>query len=250
MKASRLLTLLCLPLFALSVSAQEEPQDAPSRLLVDSSSGKVVIVAGTEETQAGLAVAWTLRPNRKHAPVDWSHYKDTDGSMHLMEKFPVDDEHPANGDYLLVNGVLDLKTKGFTPLPSRAPYFPNKNHGGLEAEWSDEAHGTRYGVIANNGGGHYVERTLELWLVQIDAQGTHFTELTPAAEKAVRAYMRKRDPKDADGYAWKCNFGDDVFQGQKLSVHFDAETALEKDMDDGTIHFALPKGTVTGTTKK
>ena len=194
------LGLTCLTLSAVrTTSAQEASQAAVRRLLVDCQIGKAVILANTERPEAGLAVVWTLQPNRQQAPVDWSLYDDENKSWHLLQKFPIDHETPSNGDYLLVDGVLDLKTKVFTPLPSRAPYYPTENHGSLTAAWSDEVHGVRYGVIANNGGGHYFERTLELWLVRIDAQGTHFTELTPAADRAVPAYLRKHDSKDAAG---------------------------------------------------
>ena len=138
----------------------------------------------------------------------------------------------------------------FTPLPSRDPYFRSKNHGGLEATWSDEAHGTRYGVIANNDGGHSFERTDELWLVAIDARGTRFSELTPVADKAVRAYLRKHDPEDAARSFWKYHFQGGCFQGQKLSVHFDAMIPIDEPVDDGTVRFALPKGAVISTTKQ
>ncbi len=244
------LLLLCLTSSAGPLFAQETTRQSPRDLLVDCGSEKVVIVPGTQGLQAGLAVAWTLRPNRKRAPVDWSLYDDLGGSWYMLQKFSVDFEHPSDGDYALLDGVVDLKRKVFTPLPSREPYFAGKNHGSLDADWSDEQNGTRYGIMANNGGGHYFERTFELWLVRIDAQGTHFVELTAAADKAVRAYLRKRDPEDAAHYVWKYDFQGDDFQGRKLSVHFDAEIPVREDIDDGVVHFILPAGTVIGTTKK
>ena len=245
-----LLLLFCLTWFAGQTLAQEGTAAASRRLLVNFQNVPVVIVPETEDSDAGLAVAWTLRPNRKHTTVDWSLYSDEEGAYELLKKFPDDFEHPADGDYRLFNGVVDLKRKVFTHLPSRDPYFRSKNHGSLEANWSSEAHGTRYGVIANNGGGHSFERTYELWLVTIDARGTRFSELTPAADKAVRAYLRKHDPEDAASSFWKYDFLNGCFQGQKLSVHFDAMIPIDVPVDDGTVHFALPRGTVTGTTKR
>lgn len=254
MKTSWLLLPLGLACLTLSTTrtttAQEASQTPARRLLVDCQIGKAVLLANTEQPQAGLAVAWTLRPNRQQAAVDWTLYDDENKSWNLLQRFPVDHVAPANGDYLLVTGVLDLKTKGFTPLPSRDAYYPTKNHASLTAAWSDEAHGTRYGAIANNAGGHYFERTLELWLVQIDAQETRFSELTPAADKAVRAYLRRRDRKNAAHYVWEYDFPDTAFQGKKLAVHFAAMIPDRDDGDDGVVHFALPGGRVTGTTKQ
>ena len=71
MKRSWPLLLFCLTWLAGQTSAQEDAA-ASRRLLVECQDGPVVIVPGTEDFDAGLAVAWTLRPNRKHIAVDWS----------------------------------------------------------------------------------------------------------------------------------------------------------------------------------
>ena len=82
-------------------------------------------------------------------------------------------------------------------------------------------------------------------------------DLKPVADAAIKAYLRKRDPKDAARYAWICTpdpvnstspHTATLFKGETLTLPFTAAIGLEtQNVDAGRVSFALPQGTVTGT---
>ncbi len=242
---------LCFTLSCARTVAQEPADDPRADTLQDCGAEKVAIFAGTTSKDAHFALAWTLRPNRKKTPVDWSTYK-RDEPMAIMEKFPISDEDPTAGDYILVNGVLDLTAKRFTVLPIEDPHFPGRNHHGIAATWSEDRQGTRFAVVGNDGR----FATNQLFLVHVTPQHVQPIPLSPTADKAVADRMRKRDPKDYRNYETAYELGSDPapasktpsgFQKNSVTIRF--YTGIPKDdvnNDAGTITFTLPKGTILG----
>ncbi len=219
---------------------------------MDCGAEKVVVFADTTSKDGRFALAWTLRPNLKKDPVDWSTYtRDPDGSFSFLTRYATEDNEGdmEKGDYLAVDGVLDWTTKKFMPLPTTVPYFPGKNRGHLSVTWSKSQRGFRFAVVAND----TRFSTADLWLVVIDARGQRARNLITAADQAVQAYMRKRDPKDYRRYETSYDADDPrtIFGAASLKIHFD--TGIPKDdvnYDDGNITFALPQGIVTSIAKK
>ncbi len=226
---------------------------------------QVVIVERTESKDGRFAAGWTIRPKGKQAPVDWSAYH-RDDPLPFVKKYGLNDNPDEDGDdpdksgYRLVNGVLDLRARTFTALTFESPYFPEKYRSSLEAAWSEDRHGTRYGVLANDVGSNHTDNTVDLQLVECRADGVQVKDLKPAADQAVRSFMRQRDPKDYKRYNWHYDFEAigshseatlTPFEGDVLTVHFNAYMFLEpNNQDAGFVSFALPKGTVTGTTSE
>lgn len=244
--------LLCsLVLLATHAAAQQEPPEDPrAGELVDCGEEKVAILGRTVSKDGRFALGWTLLPTGKQAPVDWAAY-DRKQPTAIMEKLSISAEEGEKGDYKVVDGLLDLQAKTFTPLASKFPYFPGKNRGDFSTLWSEERQGFRYAVVGIDAR----LCTLNLWLIEIGSGGPHVTDLGPAADKAVGDLMRKRDPKDHDRYGIFYQFGTTSrgdkgkpvagFKNGTLKIRFSAEIPKGEDSDSGNITFALPKGNVT-----
>ena len=227
--------------------------------LVHCGDEQVAIVEGTQSKDGHFAAGWTLRPKTKKPPVDWSSYH-ADNPDAFVAKFNPQGsvDFPDDGDYRLVNGVLDLAARTFTVLAGDAPYYPGEPHSELEAVWSEDRHGRRYGVVSSVFGTNHSEGTAGLWLVTLDASGVHVADIKPAADRAVGGFLRKRDPKDAADYQWTFGFENDapdggvpmtIFKGDKLTLHFVAQVPEEaRNLDAGYVSFSLSKGAVTGIT--
>lgn len=252
----------------LALAAFAHGQTDPSSLdgnLVHCGAEQVAIIAHTESKDGRFAAAWTIRPKGKQTPVDWSAYR-RDDPLALVKKHGLNDNPGEDGDdpgqsgYLLVNGVLDLRAGTFTALAFESPYYPEKYRGGLEAIWSEDRHGARYGALANDVGSNHTDDTVDLRLVECGPDGVHVTDLKPAADRAVKSFLRRRDPKNYRRYSWRYDFEAighhseatlTPFQGDALTVHFNADVFLEpNDQAAGYVSFALPKGTVTGAAAK
>ena len=248
MKTFRLLGLLAL--FAIPALAQEPRDDPRAGVLVDCGGEKVAIFEHTESKDGHYALGWTIRPHRKQDPVDWSAYH-RENPWDMVEKYSgTTDDEPAKADYLVVDGVLDLRGKTFTPLPSNAPFYPNRGHAGIAVAWeSDVRRDGPTALVA-------IEArfsTNDLFLVRLDVGAPQVTALSPAADKAVSDGMKKRDPKDYREYetTYQLEPGGDPasspvrFQPDALTVRFDtAEPKSAVNVDAGSITFALPKGSV------
>ena len=257
----RCFLLLCLLALAARANGQTDPPLLDGTL-VRCGAEQVVVVEDTVSKDRRFAVAWTIRPKGKQAALSWSAYR-RDDPLAFVRKCGLNDnptedgDDPAKSDYRLVNGVLDLRAKVFTALSFESPYFPEKYRSSLEAAWSVERHGIRYGVLANNVGSNHTENTVDLQLIELGPEGVHVTDLKSAADQAVKNFLRRRDPKDYRRYDWRYDFEAvghhseatlTAFKGDALTIHFDAEVFLESNNQDaGYVSFALPKGTVTGT---
>ena len=226
--------------------------------LVRCGDDRVAVVEGTQSKDGHLAAGWTLRPKAKKPPVDWSSYHADNPDAFVAKFNPQGSVDFPDDDYQLVNGVLDLAAKTFTPLVGEAPYYPGEPHSELDAVWSEDRHGSRYGVVSNIFGTNHSESTAGLWLVTLDAGGVRVADLKAEADKAVVGFLHKRDLKDAANYQWTFGFENDapkggppmtVFKGETLTLHFVAQVPEEaKNLDAGYVKFALPKGAVTGIT--
>lgn len=107
----------------------------------------------------------------------------------------------------------------------------------VEAAWSENDKGVRYGVFFNNHQqGNFHDETIDLQLVVVGPEGAHLVNLKPAADAAIKAYLRKRNPKDAARYVWICAFhvvdneGHEafpLFKGRTLSLPFAATMRQE-----------------------
>ena len=188
------LCLLLLVFLASRLPAQEPPDDPQAGALVDCGGEKVAIFERTESKDGHCALGWTLRPGRRKEPFDWSAYNRSQPVETVLASTA--DNDPEKGDYVLVNGVLDLQGKVFTPLPSKDPYFPNYNHHGLSVAWSEERDGTRYALVSNDSR----FSTNELFLVRYGSTPVGIVNLSPEADRTVAERMRKRDPKDYRNY--------------------------------------------------
>ena len=235
-------------------------QDASNHLdgtLVECGTDRVVILEGTASKDGHFAVAWTLRPKPGKPPVDWSAYDHTAPAA-FAKRYQGEDstDWPPDNGYQLVNGLVDLRAKTFTPLPGSDPYFPGEQHCHLDAAWSEDRHGSRYGVIINAAGNRHDESTVDLCLAFLGAGGARFVDLKPAADHAVREYLHRRDPRDYQKHEWSYDFDATpngskplaTFRGDVLTIHFNADIPdHDTDFDSGRVLFALPKGSVTGT---
>ena len=255
----RRLLLLCLWVFAIQADVHAEPPTL-SGTVVSCGAEQAVILEGSVSGDGRLAAAWTIRPKDKQAAVDWSAYH-RDEPLTFVKKYGLNDNlsedgnDPAKSGYQLVNGVVDLRAHTFTAVASESPYYPDKYRSSLEAAWSPERRGVRYGVLANSVGSNHTDNNVDLQLVQFAPGDVRVTDLKPAADRSVLAFMKRRDPKDHKRYAWRYDFeaiGQHSeatlipFKGDTLTVHFYAYVFLESNNQDaGFVSFALPKGTVT-----
>ncbi len=226
-------------------------EDFEANPLVTCGTETVVVFANTVSEDERYALAWTIRPNQKKEPVDWSSYVPLDFYLFRNKyNFVSDLDQTDHQDYQLVNGVVDLAAKRFTPLPSKNPYYPDRVRAGISAAWSDKRRGARYALVA-------IDTQLEtddLWLLTLDAPGLKPLSLTDAADKAVIKRMRKRDPWNYKYYATSYEPGGGanlnsislpVFRKDSVTIPFYTDVPRSgPDGDQGKITFALPKGNV------
>lgn len=232
-------------------SAQQPTTQPSPNALVDCGNDKVIVFDETASKDGRYTMGWTIRPKDQQPPVDWSGYNpkrywDTE------RKYVTVDGDKSKDSYLLVNGVLDTVNKTFTPLPTKDPY-PASYRLSPSAAWSDDQQGTCTGLFCV--GAEF--STEELWLITIDAQGTHLKDLFPDVEKAAQDYVREREPKNYRIYRLGCILGTQerirelatVFGDHSVSVHFSSGKPGSQFVDyDGYITFTLPQGTVAGIT--
>ena len=167
MKALRLLLLGCV-LCAARLPGQTylTPLDGS---LIDCGQEKVVVAESTASADRHFAAAWTIRPKGGKPAVDWSGHERDDAftwiKKYKLNSNPTEDADDLDkSDYVLLNGVVDLADKVFTPLSTDAPYFPYKTHGSLNAVWSEDRQGSRYAAVGNIVGSNHTENTINLWL--------------------------------------------------------------------------------------
>ena len=232
---------------ALSASHASAADDAKKDSLIICGPETVAVFEGTTSPDGHYALGWTPRPHPGKPPVDWSDYKSDEASV-WVGKYDSDEGSTGDG-YTLLDGVLDLRVRQFIPFKSDLPYWPHKNHAGMDIAWSGEQHGSRFAVV-NNDARFY---TAELWLIEINATGVHITDIAPAAYRITRPYLRKHVAKNYDGLAVAFSAGGgappDAFTDGKLHLHFDAEvpkSILEQDGCSGTLTVALPSGKMLG----
>ena len=244
-------------LAAVALGARAEPPDPPPDRLVQCGYEPVATFGDTLSKDGRLAVGWTIRSKGRKPPAPWVSYdQDKPAAVANMRLLQNEDGTPREGDCYAVDGLVDLKTKKFFPLPSDDVAYQGRARGGFEAAWSGDKQGTRYGVLLNNHTGSHAVFTADLWLVEMRADGPHLTNLKPAAEGAVRGFLHKRDPKDAARYQWQCNVDEinergegkyHVFKGETLTLPFEADIIDEEsNADAGFLSFDLPAGTVKG----
>ena len=253
-----LLVLLGL-LAAVVPGSGQPPADPPPDRLVPCGFEQVATFGNTLSKDGRLVVGWTIRSKGKKPPAPWTDYdQDKPEAVANMRLLENEDGTPRHGDCYVADGLVDLKTKRFLELPSEDMAYQGRARGGFEAAWSGDKGGTRYGVLLNNHTGSHAVFTADLWLVEMRADGPHLTDLKPAAEGAIRGFLRKRDPKDTAQYQWQCNVDEinergqgkfNAFKGGWLTLPFEANVIeKESDADAGFLSFVLPAGTVKGVT--
>ena len=125
---------------------------------------------------------------------------------------------------------------------------------GIDVAWSDDQRGTRYALVMLGAG----YNTLELWLVTVSTKGTRTRNLSPEANKAVKDYVRKREPRANREYAifysqsGQYHGGDGPLKvaGKSVTNHFDVGNPRYPNDDGGNITFSLPQGTVASVSKE
>ena len=204
---------------------------------LDCGQEKVVVAESTASEDGHFAAAWTIQPKGDKPAVDWSAYE-RENPLALVDRYgvnsnptagPGDENDPGKSGYLLLNGVVDLAAKRFMPLTTDDPWFPYKTRAALRAVWSTDRHGVRYAAIGNTVGSKYTEGNVDLWLVELNAQGMNVVDLKPGADEAVQGFLHRHDPKDADQYQWSFSFDDKDektkglhtgFKQDVLALHF------------------------------
>lgn len=232
--------LLCLVVLTGHVAAQD-PLDGA---LVDCGAEKVAVFEDSVSPDGRYAFGWTIRPARNPKPVDWTTYNPK-VPFDWIETYPFDPDDP-NAEYRLLNGVLDLRAHRFTPLGSRFPYWPHKNHGEMGVAWS---HGSRPGkfAVVNNDARFY---TIDLWLIETGDTSIRVVDLIDRTEKSVRRFLRQRMPEQYDSLA--VTYGDVSFVRGVALIDFSSEIpkSLEGAGLNGTVRIALPAGTITGVKER
>ena len=231
------------------------PTDPKANTLVNCGKQKVAIFANTESKDGNYALGWTILPHRARGPVNWSAYDRLDPDTFLAAHPTRDDLSP--GGYAWVNGVLDLRAKRFTPLPTAYPCYPHKPEVDLHVAWSDDQHGTRFALVGNDS----TTRTFNLWLIDASPRKVSATDLAPAAGKAVDGFLRKQAPKQHADYQTSFAPADPpagskgsagLFKGTTLEIPF-RSASVKTDTAPryaGTLTVTLSRGKVTGVQGK
>ena len=261
----KLLRLLLLSCTLGSVSAFARPPAAPPKAspapvaaaprldstVVDCGRQKVAVFAGTTSKDGHYALAWTLVPHRVKRPVNWAAYDPKDPGTFIGSYPTRDDLSP--GDYALIDGVVDLRARRFTPLVTTQPYYPQKPEMELHVAWSDDGRGTRFALVGNDA----KVRTYNLWLIEADPRKTRASDLAPAADHAVNGFLRKQKIKQTDDYRVAFTAPDPAanakppagpFQGTTLEVPFQAQVPRTDNAPRyaGILTMTLAHGKVTG----
>lgn len=225
--------------------------------LVRCGSEQVALFPDTTTKDGRFAVGWTIRKHGKPGPAPWSEYDPDDQALHARMALLVgDDGAPRDGEYKPVQGLVDLRAKQFTPLPSDQPEFVGRPRTNLLVRWEEAGGVARYGVIINDHDGNSWQFTNDLWLIDLASKRPRVVDLKPAADRAIGAFMKARDPEDHARYEWSCALDRmaspnhyDVFRGHALTLPFSAEIPDEpKNVDAGFVQFALPGGAVRSCT--
>jgi len=221
---------------------------ADERGLVRCGNEQIAIFPDTTSKDGRFAIGWTIRSHAAHAPAPWSVY-DPDNPVLARSMALLRDDQGAirKGDVAAVDGLVDLRAKTFTAFRSDEPVFAGNAHDDFVVRWYEPHGAARFGVVINNHDGNSAQLTIDLWLV--DASGApRVVDLKPRADEAIHAFLKKRDPKDAAKYEWRCDVAaaHDVFTSNSLALTFVADVPDEpRDVDAGRIEFAVPSGDVT-----
>jgi hypothetical protein len=237
-------------------SADEPKADAT---LVRCGSDQVAIFPDTTSKDGRFAVGWTIRGHGKPAPAPWAVYDPDDQALHGRMSLLLDDEGALRkGDYTPVVGLVDLRAKQFTVLPSEEPPFPGQARADLSVRWYEPKGVARYGVIINNHDGNSSQFTIDLSLIDLSGKQARVVALKPAAEQAIGKFLQARDPKDHARYEWRCGLDRisktsrapfDAFTSDELTLPFEADIPGEpQNVDAGLVRFSLPSGAVRGST--
>ena len=213
-------------------------------VLVDCGTEKVVIVEETESKDGHFAAAWTLHPNGKKAPVNWSAYTRKDPAAFLA-KFPVGD---APGKGQLQPGQRrgePARQDVRPPCPARTRTILARNTAACGSPGRTNRQGVRYGVVGNTVGSNHSENTVELFLVTLGGPGgpagrpiSKPTRTRPSKVTCTSATRRMR--RVTSGATTSPNLPRAAARGNPrfsratpLTAHFDAEIPLEDSDDPG-----------------
>ncbi len=237
---------LCLLVIATRALAQDPAPDPKAGELVKCGSEKVAIFGGTESKDGHYALAWTIRPDRKKTPVDWSSYDRNDTNAFFGQYSTSDGEHD---DYAVVDGLLDLEARKFWPLPTKYPFHANEGRRGLGVLWSEEKHGVRHALIdLDNDWSSFT-----LLLAEVGSGGAHYLDVRESANHAVSGFLRRQVPHTYKqyvvGYAGYAQQGS-TLGTDPIKVDFDAQVPkMENPEYTGVVTMTLA-GKVTGVTGK
>jgi uncharacterized protein YecT (DUF1311 family)/sugar lactone lactonase YvrE len=118
---------------------QETVKSTPPVINVD--DGKAELVPGTGTSDGRLALAWTVRPLKDAAPVDWSLLEKD------REKFK--EAYSEEENYFVDILVLDVpKNKNLGRLKlAQSWYLPGFAHSSLQVLWGPEENGRRFAMV-------------------------------------------------------------------------------------------------------
>ena len=236
--------LLTLLLCLVVLTGRAAPRDPDDGDLVDCGPEKVAVFGDSVSPDGRYALGWTLRPASNPAPVNWATYHPNNAVEWLQaQQFETDD---ARADYLIFNGVIDLRAHRFITLASRSAYWPHKNRGNMSVAWSHGAQLGKFAVVSND----TRFDTVDLWLIETNDAGVHVVDLIDPAEKSVQRFLHQRYRKRGDSLA--LTYGDVSFKHGEATIDFEGEVPKSEDnfVAEGTVHVALPAGTITGTKEK
>ncbi len=238
---------------------RDPPLDDPrNNTLVEVGSEQVAIFSRSESPDGRYALAWTLRPRANQPPPDWSSYNPAHAYDWLNQyRTPYRD---TPGDYLVVNGLVDLHAHTFTPLDTIAPVAPNNLYAELQVVWFEDGQDFRSALVNACAQGSALWRSTGLWLIEVGTQAPSVVDLTAEAEQVVKGYLEKTVSTRAKDY-WADYAPGDIKKPGKprgiapktwtIKLPFDADLpAGDGKVYSGTVAIAMPAGKIAGLTVK
>ena len=263
MLSNRLLLLALFLAFwcgAVTADAQRDPPDdnPKDNTLVEVGPERVAIFPRSESPDGRYAFAWTIRPRANRPPPDWSSYKPS-AAYDWINQYPTPCKDSPGG-YSVINGLVDLRTRQFTPLDTTAPVAPNNLYTELQVVWFKDGQDFRSALVNARAEGSALWRSTGLWLIETGAQGTQVVDLTTGANQAATDFLQRVAPERAKEYWLDYELGDvkkpraakgNAPKTWTIKLPFDADLPSgDGKVYAGTMAIDMPTGKITGLTAR
>ena len=220
--------------------------------LFDAGPLKIVIMNATKSGDGHYALGWTLtRRNKKAEAVDWSLW-DTDPTVMLDHYHTgLAGNGSASKDYPPEYFVVDLRNKKALKIPADYQYIHGDPYtgGAIDAAWSGDVDGKRYGIFefAYIGGSG-------VFLASLTGKEMQLMD-TGGMDQVVQAQLPKHTPLDRYSLIYRVTEDSagrklPVFHGPYADIGF--HIGIRHDADspsaDGILTLRLADGAVTHVT--